>query len=57
MGSGLSYPSHLLFCLFSFFFFFLSFRASPEAYEVSRLGVELKLKLPAYFTATAALDP
>ena len=43
---------------FSFFLFlFLLFRATHAAYEVPRLGVELRLQLPAYATATATQDP
>ena len=32
-------------------------RATPEAYEVPRLGVELELQLPANTMVTAKLDP
>ena len=31
--------------------------AIPMAYEVSRLGAELELQLPAYITATETWDP
>ena len=39
------------------FFLFLIFRASPAAYGSSQVGVELKLQLPGYTTATATPDP
>ena len=42
---------------FSFFFWFLIFRATPWHMEVPRLGVELELQLPAYATATSMRDP
>ena len=38
-------------CFLSFFF-----RATPEAYGGSQVGVKLELQLPAYTTATAMLD-
>ena len=41
----------------SFFFFFFLFRTAPQHMEVPRIGVELKLQLLAYATATAMPDP
>ena len=49
--------SQRFFQFFFFFFFLILFRATPLAYEVSRLGVESELQLPAYTTATAMPDP
>ena len=43
-----------LHALYVFFFFFLGPRLRPM--DVSRLGVELELQLPAYVTATATPD-
>ena len=40
----------------SFFFFFFFLRLHPRHTEVSGLGVESELQLPAYTTATATLD-
>ena len=42
------------FCLFVCF---LLFRVTPLAYEIPRLGIESKLQLLAYATATATRDP
>ena len=42
--------------LFIFLSLFYFFRATPAAYESSRLGVESELQLPAYATATAMPD-
>ena len=42
---------------FLFFGFFLLFRATPAAYGVSRVGVQLELQQLAYSTATATRDP
>ena len=42
--------------LFFFFFFFCLLGPRPWRMEVSRLGVNLELKLPAYTTATAMQD-
>ena len=39
------------------FFFFAFFRATPEAYGVLRLGVELELQMLIYTIATAMWDP
>ena len=45
---------HILNHLWSFFFFFLFFfKAPPMHMEVPKLGIKLKLQLPAYTTATA----
>ena len=43
----------------SSFFFFFDFSLGPylQHMEVSRLGVELELQLPAYTTAAATKDP
>ena len=41
--------------LYIFVFFF--FRATPEAYEVPRLGIRSELQPPAYSIATAIPDP
>ena len=43
--------------LFLVLFFVFLFRAHLKHMEVPRLGVELELKLLAYTTATATLDP
>ena len=59
LGSGLSpqrissHPKKVaeVFC----FLFFVFFRATPA--HISRLGVELKVLLLAYATATATSDP
>ena len=40
-----------------FFFFFFSLGLRLQHMEVPRLGVEWKLQLLAYTTATATLDP
>ena len=42
--------------LYSCFFVFVFLGLHPRHMEVSRLGVELELRLPAYTTATAMLD-
>ena len=47
---------HSEYWVVSIFFFFLN-RAVPVAYGSSKLGVELKLQLPAYTTAIATSDP
>ena len=52
VSAGFKGTFHLV--LFSFFFFF--FRAARRHIEVPRLGVEAKLKLLAYITATAMAD-
>ena len=44
-----------VFCLFILFFVVLE--SHPRHMESSKLGVELKLQLPAYTTATAMPDP
>ena len=46
-----------LFYFILFFIFFCLFRAAPSHMEIPWLGVELKLQLPAYTTATATPDP
>ena len=43
--------------LFWFFFFFAFFRAAPVTCDVSRVGAESELQLPAYTTAIAVWDP
>ena len=43
--------------LYVCFLVFGLFRATPTAYGSPRLGVQSKLKLPAYTTATATPDP
>ena len=43
--------------VFVFVSSFCLFGPHPQHMEVPRLGAELKLRLPAYTTATAAPDP
>ena len=42
---------------FFFFFFFCFLGPHPRHMEISRLGVQLELQLPAYTTATAMQNP
>ena len=48
---------YLLFFLLPFFLFFSFFKTAPVDTKVPRLGIEPKLQLPAYATATATSDP
>ena len=47
----------IMYFLFKFFFYFLFFRVTTMVNEVSRLGAESELQLPAYTTTIAMWDP